>query len=73
LHGAIERSKAERMGRRLKGLTATLCGVATTALTAAGLVCLELRCGCAIYGFVYGLGLTPGADCFVECEARCRA
>jgi hypothetical protein len=49
------------MDRMLKGLIVTLFGVATTALTAAGLVYLELRYDCAIYSFVYGFVIPFGA------------
>lgn len=36
-------------------------GIATTLLTAAGLVYMELRYDCAIYGFVYGFVVPMGA------------
>lgn len=49
------------MDRMLRGLIVTLFGVATTLLTAAGLVFLELRYDCAIYSFVYGFIVPFGA------------
>ncbi len=49
------------MGLYVRALIVTLCGVATTALTAIGLVYLELNYDCAIYGFVYGFVLPFGA------------
>lgn len=45
----------------LRGFIVTLFGIATTALTAIGLVYLELRYDCAIYGFVYGFVIPFGA------------
>jgi len=47
--------------RLLRGLIVTLFGISTTLLTAAGLVYLELKQDCAIYGFVYGLVIPFGA------------
>ncbi|HUV68275.1 MAG TPA: hypothetical protein VMW15_01345 [Terracidiphilus sp.] len=49
------------MDRMLRGLIVTGFGVATTLLTAAGLVVLELRYDCAIYSFVYAFVLPLGA------------
>jgi hypothetical protein len=49
------------MDRLIKGFIVTLFGIATTVLTAFGLVYLELRYDCAIYGFVYGFVLPFGA------------
>jgi hypothetical protein len=45
----------------VRGVIVTLFGIATTALTAIGLVYLELRYDCAIYGFVYGFVIPFGA------------
>jgi hypothetical protein len=47
--------------RLLRGTLVTLLGIATTVLTAAGLVYLELRYDCAIYGFLYGFVIPFGA------------
>ncbi len=47
--------------RVLRGTIVTLFGIATTVLTAIGLVYLELRFDCAIYGFVYGFVIPFGA------------
>ena len=49
------------MDRIIKGLIVTFFGIATTVLTAADLVYLELHYDCAIYGFVYGFVLPFGA------------
>ncbi len=49
------------MDRMLRGFIVILFGVATTLLTAAGLVYLELRYDCAIYSFVYAFFLPFGA------------
>jgi len=49
------------MGKIIKGLIVTLCGVATTILTAAGLVYLELRYDFAFYGLVYAFVFPFGA------------
>jgi hypothetical protein len=49
------------MGRIIKGLLVTLCGVATTVLTAMGLVYLELKQDFAFYGLVYGFVIPFGA------------
>jgi len=49
------------MDRMVKAFLVTLIGIATTILTAAGLVYLELRYDCAIYGMVYGFVLPFGA------------
>ena len=49
------------MDRFLRGLIVTLFGVATTLLTAAGVVYLEIHYDCAIYSFVYGFVLPFGA------------
>jgi hypothetical protein len=49
------------MDRIVKSLIVTLFGIATTVLTAAGLVYMELRYDCAIYGFVYAFVLPFGA------------
>ncbi len=49
------------MDRIAKGLIVTIFGIATTVLTAAGLVYMELRYDCAIYGFVYAFVLPFGA------------
>lgn len=49
------------MDRFFRGTIVMLLGMATTALTAWGLVWLELRYDCAIYSFVYGYVLPFGA------------
>ena len=49
------------MDRLLRGILVTALGIGTTVLTAVGLVYLELRYDCAIYGFVYGFVLPFGA------------
>jgi hypothetical protein len=49
------------MDRIVKSLVVTLFGVTTTVLTAMGLVYMELRYDCAIYGFVYGFVIPFGA------------
>ncbi|MGA2635298.1 MAG: hypothetical protein ABSF16_13770 [Terracidiphilus sp.] len=49
------------MDRIVKGFIVTLFGIATTVLTAAGLVYMELHYDCAIYGFVYAFVLPFGA------------
>ena len=45
----------------LRGVIVALFGIATTILTSAGLVYLELHYDCAIYGFVYGFVIPFGA------------
>ena len=47
--------------RQLRGVMVTRCGISTTLLTAAGVVYLELRFDCAIYGFVFGFVIPLGA------------
>jgi hypothetical protein len=49
------------MDRIVRGTLVTLAGMATTLLTAAGLVYLELRHDVAIYSFVYGFVIPIGA------------
>ena len=49
------------MDRFLRGLLVALFGIATTVLTAAGLVYVELRYDTAIYSFVYGFVIPIGA------------
>jgi hypothetical protein len=49
------------MDKMLYGFFVTLFGIATTLLTAAGLVYLELHYDCAIYGYVYAFIVPMGA------------